>query len=148
MCCRDKLWFSSAFPGCNWWPLWRGLSFGGPGWRNALQGNEKAVRQFYLHSIQERDVQVLLQQWVLHLHAQDRLLWLPGRWRPSALPQREQSHRSYSGATIFYFFMFVWCKEILTLDDADMSQILKWEMYIKQPLAHMSLAIKDYTTTS
>lgn len=86
-----------VFLGCHWWPLWCRLSFGGPRWNYSLQGDEEAIRQLYLHSCQKWHLQVLLQQWVLNLHAQNGLLWLPGwRW-PSTLSQWEQSHCSHPG---------------------------------------------------
>ena len=88
---------SVFFIGCDRWPLWCGLSFGGPRWNHSLQGDEEAIWQLYLHSSQERHLQVLFQQRVLHLHTQDSLLWLSGWGWPSTLPQWEQSHCSYPG---------------------------------------------------
>lgn len=89
--------FLKIFVGCHWWPLWCGLSFGRPRWNYALQRDEEAIWQLYLHSSQKWHLQVLLQQWILHVHSQNSLLWLPGRWRPSTLSQWEQSHCPHPG---------------------------------------------------
>lgn len=83
--------------GCHWGPLRCWLSSRGSGWYSSVQRNEEAVWQFHVYCCKKWNVQVLLQQWILHLHTQDCLLWLSSRWWSSTLPQRKPSESTNSG---------------------------------------------------